>query len=140
MPKLGKLTPKQEAFALAYIETGNASEAYRRAYDAAGMKPEVVAVKASELLKNGKVTVRVQSLQAKHAERHDITVGSLTEMLKADRALARSLDQPSAAISATMGLAKLHGLIVDKAKLDADLRVSHEQALREIQALLGEGS
>jgi phage terminase small subunit len=26
------LTPKQEAFAQAYIETGNASEAYRRAY------------------------------------------------------------------------------------------------------------
>jgi len=26
------LTPKQEAFALAYVETGNASEAYHRAY------------------------------------------------------------------------------------------------------------
>jgi phage terminase small subunit len=25
------LTPKQEAFACAYVETGNASEAYRRA-------------------------------------------------------------------------------------------------------------
>ena len=29
------LTPKQEAFACAYVETGNASEAYRRAYDVA---------------------------------------------------------------------------------------------------------
>ena len=28
-----KLTPKQEAFILAYLETGNASEAYRRAYN-----------------------------------------------------------------------------------------------------------
>lgn len=43
-----KLTIKQEAFARAYVETGNASEAYRRAYDAARMKPEVIAVKASE--------------------------------------------------------------------------------------------
>ena len=33
------LTPKQEAFCLAYMETGNASEAYRRAYDADNMKP-----------------------------------------------------------------------------------------------------
>ena len=32
-----KLTPKQEAFVLAYIETGNASEAYRRAYNAENM-------------------------------------------------------------------------------------------------------
>ena len=28
-----ELTQKQEAFALAYVETGNAAEAYRRAYD-----------------------------------------------------------------------------------------------------------
>ena len=28
-----KLTPKQEAFCLAYLETGNASEAYRRCYN-----------------------------------------------------------------------------------------------------------
>ena len=27
------MTPKQELFAQAYIETGNASEAYKRAYD-----------------------------------------------------------------------------------------------------------
>ena len=29
-----RLTPKQEAFARGYFETGNAAEAYRRAYDA----------------------------------------------------------------------------------------------------------
>jgi phage terminase small subunit len=29
-----KLTPKQERFVQAYIETGNATEAYRQAYDA----------------------------------------------------------------------------------------------------------
>jgi len=35
-------TQKQENFCLAYIECGNASEAYRRAYDAEYMKPETV--------------------------------------------------------------------------------------------------
>ena len=34
-----KLTPKQEAFCYGYIETGNASEAYRKAYITAKMKP-----------------------------------------------------------------------------------------------------
>ena len=57
------LTPKQEAFARAYVETGNASEAYRRAYDADNMKPEVVKVKACELLKNGNVAVTVEALR-----------------------------------------------------------------------------
>jgi len=63
------LTPKQEAFCLAYLETGNASEAYRRAYDAANMKPEVISVKACELLKNGKVSVRIEELQSEVSER-----------------------------------------------------------------------
>ena len=33
-----KLTIKQEAFARAYVETGNASEAYSRAYNAENMQ------------------------------------------------------------------------------------------------------
>src|SRR5688572_29783725 len=103
------MTPKQEAFAQAYVETGNASEAYRRAYDAENMKPEVVSVKACELLKNGKVTVKVQQLQAKHAKRHDITIDRITEMLLEDRELARANTQSGAAVSASMGLAKIHG-------------------------------
>jgi phage terminase small subunit len=64
------LTPKQEAFVLAYIETGNASEAYRRAYPASkSWKPEVVHVKASELLSNGKVVVRVDEIRGKVADK-----------------------------------------------------------------------
>ena len=58
------MTPKQEAFCLAYVETGNASEAYRRAYDAARMKPGTVNRKAKELLDNGKITARVDELRS----------------------------------------------------------------------------
>lgn len=59
------LTPKQERFALEYFKTGNASEAYRIAYDAENMKPDVICVKASELLASGNVSVRVEQLRAK---------------------------------------------------------------------------
>jgi len=58
-----KLTPKQERFAQEYLATGNASEAYRRAYNAEKMKPAVVKVKACELLKNGNVAVTVEDLR-----------------------------------------------------------------------------
>ena len=130
------LTPKQDAFARAYVETGNASEAYRRAYDADNMRPEVVKVKACELLKNGNVAVTVEALQAKHAKRHDITVDRITEMLLEDRTLARNNDQPAAAVSAAMGIAKLHGLIIDKSKVEL---ATHEDALTELRKLAADG-
>lgn len=109
-----KLTPKQEKFCQTYIETGNASEAYRQAYNTENMKPETVSVKASELLKNGKITVRVEALQSAHQKRHDVTVDSLTVELDEARIAALKSDQNSAAVGATMGKAKLHGLINDK--------------------------
>lgn len=57
-----RLTPKQETFCQEYIKCGNASEAYRKAYNTKNMKAETVNVKASELLKDGKITVRVREL------------------------------------------------------------------------------
>ncbi len=110
----GKLTQKQESFCLAYIETGNASEAYRRAYDAENCKPETIFKRASELLASGDVTGRVAELKAQAAERAIVSVLSLTQELEEARALAHSLGQPSAAVSASMGKAKLHGLLTDK--------------------------
>jgi len=108
------LTPKQEKFCQKYIELGNASEAYREAYNASRMKETTINRKAKELIDNGKITARTAELQAEHRDRHDITVDSLTDMLVKDRELARDLGNPSAAVSAVNGIAKLHGLSVDK--------------------------
>ena len=44
------LTPKREKFVQAYVETGNASEAYRRAFKADKMSDAAIAVEASRLL------------------------------------------------------------------------------------------
>ncbi len=104
------LTPKQEAFAIAYIETGNASEAYRLAYDAGNMKPDSVNRKAKELLDNGKITARIAKLQAVAVERHNITVDDLLIELQEAWEVARQSLNPAAMISATMGKAKLLGL------------------------------
>ncbi|MBS0242653.1 MAG: terminase small subunit [Proteobacteria bacterium] len=60
-----ELTAKQEAFAKAYVLSGNASEAYRSAYDAKAMAAKTVTEKASRLLANGKVRARVSALQGK---------------------------------------------------------------------------
>jgi phage terminase small subunit len=57
------LTPKQEEFVRAYVETSCASTAYRRAYNAENMKDNSIHVSACNVLKNPKVALRVEELQ-----------------------------------------------------------------------------
>ena len=110
------LTPKQEAFALAYIETGNASEAYRRSYDAARSKPEVIHVNACKLLASTKVAIRVEELRQAIVDRSQITVDDLIRELEEarDGALNARTPQNAAAVAATMGKAKLLGFLTDR--------------------------
>jgi hypothetical protein len=109
-----ELTPKQEKFAQKYIELGNAAEAYRIAYDAENMKPVTIRRKAAELLEHGKVSAHVRALREAQQERHMVTIDSITSELEESRKLATADRQHSAAINASLGKAKLHGLIVDK--------------------------
>lgn len=113
------LTQQQEAFAAAYVETGNGSKAYRMAYDVgADTKPETVWSNASRLLADSKVKARVKDLQAEARELLMVSVGTLTDELELAR--AKAMAEPkgaSAAVSATLGKAKLHGLLIEKAEL-----------------------
>ena len=129
------LTPKQEKFAQVYVQTSNASEAYRQAYDAQRMKPEVIAVKACELLKSGNVSVRVQELKAASVERHLMTVDDIIRELEEARIMASTGERPQAGamVAATMGKAKVLGLVVDKAEVKGNLAMTlydGEQAAR----------
>ena len=109
-----KLTPKQERFCQVYIETGNASEAYRQSYKTAKMKPETVNRTAKQLLDNRKIAARLDELREEHAKRHEITVDTLVAELEEARKLAFETDKAAAAVQATMGKAKLLGLVVEK--------------------------
>ena len=103
------MTIKQELFAQAYIETGNASEAYKRAYNTQA-NANTVNRKASQLLKHPEVIKLLADLQAIHRQRHKLTIDDLLQELEQSRLLALENIQCSAAISATMGKAKLLGL------------------------------
>lgn len=130
---------------MAYVETGNASEAYRRAYAAEKMKAEAIHVNASKLLSSAKVALRVKELHAKVVERHEITVDDLIRELEEARsiAMAGERQQPAAMVAASMGKAKLLGLIVDKAENKNDNRTTvlfdAEQVKRMAGALLRGG-
>jgi phage terminase small subunit len=110
------LTIKQERFCMVYVETGNASEAYRQAYNAENMKEASINVNASKLLTDAKIALRIKELKSGHTKRHELTIDDLVKQLEEARQVALTLENPqcSAAISATMGTAKLLGLVVDK--------------------------
>jgi phage terminase small subunit len=108
---MADITPKQEAFALAFLETGNAAEAYRRAYDVApDAKDGWLYVEACQLLDNPKVALRLKDLRAQ-AERLSIfNLSAAMAEFEEARELARASVNPSAMVAATTGKVKLFGL------------------------------
>jgi len=113
------LTPKQAAFCHAYLETGNASEAYRRAYDAGNMKQGTVGRKAQVVLNHAGVAAEIQRLKTRAAHEHDVTIASLMRELEEARQLALAKGQAAAAVTATMGKGKLAGVFSGKPDDDA---------------------
>lgn len=81
MKSTKRMTQKKEKFCFAYLETGNQSEAYRRAYRAENMKKETVTRKASELMRDGYVSARVKELQAEQRKRFAATTANTVEEL-----------------------------------------------------------
>ena len=75
------LTIKQENFVNVYLETGNASEAYRRAYSCSKMKDATINRKAVELMRKGKITARVNELQGELRKSSDIKKEAILEEL-----------------------------------------------------------
>jgi len=75
------LTPKQNKFIEVYIETGNASEAYRQAYNVKSMNENTINRNAHSLLYNNKIATRLDEIKAKNAERTQVTLEYLTNRL-----------------------------------------------------------
>lgn len=78
-----KLTIKQEKFCNIYLEVGNATEAYRQAYDCGNMKYDTIKRKAIELLKNGTITATIEEKRTSLNEESNIRKQDILEELKA---------------------------------------------------------
>ena len=121
------LTPKQEKFVQAYHKLGSQRKAYRAAYDAKNTSDRVADNKACGLLK---IRVRLAELQAKVAAKTEITVETITKMLASSYQKASSAGQHGPATQAAMGLAKVHGLIIDKSTVTV---TKHDEALDDLE-------
>lgn len=106
MPVLSN--PKHEAYAQALAKGKTQTEAY----EAAGYKGDRTA--ASRLATNVNVQSRVAELQSRAAAKAVVTIEDIARQLDEDREFARSVGSAAASVAATMGKAKVLGLIVDK--------------------------
>ena len=105
------LTEKQEAFCLAFFETGNAAEAYRRSYDVAeDAKNSWIYVEACQLLDNPKIALRLQDLRDQAARLSIYTVRDALDEYDEARQIAKQEKNPSAIVAAVSGKVKLLGL------------------------------
>ena len=112
------LTPKQEKFAQEYVALGNASEAYRRSYNVKPTtKDKSVHENASRLLNDVMVSSRVQQIKASIVQRHELTIDDILDELEEAREMGKITQQSSSMVSASMGKAKLLGLIVDRKEI-----------------------
>lgn len=131
------LTHKQEMFCIAYVETGNASEAYRRAYDCKGSNEATINRTAKETLDNPKITARIQELRKPAVERAQITLEQHLNDLKRLRDAAEASEKFGPAIQAEVSRGKASGLYVEQIKHSGDITVLTEeqrkQRIKELQ-------
>ena len=112
-----ELTPKQEAFCLAYLETGNASEAYRRAGYSPGMADKTVNEAASRLLRASKVLARLEELRRPAVKAAQITLESHLTRLEELSKAAQASAQFGAAITAEIARGKASGVHVERSEI-----------------------
>ena len=108
---MGKMTIKQENFITAYIETGNATKAYRVAYNADKMKDTTVNSRAYDLLKSSEITDRIDQLKEELSKK---ALWSIEEAIQALKGVLANPDKATDIIGAVKELNAMHGFNAPK--------------------------
>lgn len=104
-------SPKHEMFAQELAKGKTQLEAY----ETAGYSPHDS--NAAKLAGTPEIQARVSEIIGRGAEIAAVTVASIVQELEEARDLAKEVKQPSALVQASMGKAKVAGLLVDKSEL-----------------------
>ena len=117
-----KLTNKQQAFVNEYLIDKNGTQAAIRA----GYSPKTAQEIASENLLKPIIKKAVEEGLLRAQKRTEITVDDLVKELDENRAIALACENPQtgAANQATLGKAKLLGLVIDKVQQEGSLNVT----------------
>lgn len=99
---------------MVYLETGNASEAYRQSYDVSKTKDESIHRLAHAVLRNVKVSSRLAELRAPVRERAQMTLENHLQRLLDLSKAAEQEGQFGAAITAEVSRGKVCGFYVER--------------------------
>jgi len=121
------LTPKREKFCQEYVRIGNASAAYRAAYDASKMAMTTIHKKASELLSKGEVRGRIEEIRKSVAKVSELdTARILNEISRLLSSDVRSLFHPDGRLKLPHELDDDTAAAVASVKIDADGKVEYK--------------
>lgn len=118
-----KLTIKQERFCVAYIELGNATEAYCVAYDAENMARTTINRKAKVLLDNPKIQARLKL----HVQEISITAHEVLKSIQRIAAKAEEQKRYGESLKGLELLGKHLQLFTDKQVVEGDFTISWEK-------------
>lgn len=127
--KLPRLTYKQQKFVMRYIQNGgNASEAYRYAYDCSKMSDKAINVEASKMLKNPNITLWIEHYQKNvqdfiNEEIMYSTNDAFQELEELQQKSMTSSKTFNIAMKAIENKCKLKGLFTDKVEVSGGATV-----------------
>lgn len=125
MSKAKTLTPKQQRynrFVSEMLVDGNVT----RSAKAAGYSEKTAYSQGHRLLKNVEIANAIKAGQKDIAKRNELTIDDIIKELEEARTAALTAESPqsSAAVAATMGKAKVLGMLVDKSEVKNEGNIS----------------
>lgn len=122
------LTAKEEKFCMNIVKGMTQIDAYKNSYDAKNMKDDTIYVRASELIKKSKISVRIEELREKASNKAIMTAIRRKEWLTQQiEDLNNNLGDRLKAIDI---LNKMSGEYVTK--VQGEVNLSYENAIKEV--------
>lgn len=115
-----KLTAKQARFKDEYLIDNNATQAAIRA----GYSKKTAKSQGQRLLTNVDIAAAIKVGQKDIAKRNGLTIDDILDELEEARKIAKEEGKGAPMVAASMGKAKLLGLIVDKAETKTEGNIS----------------
>ncbi len=124
------MSPKQQRFVEEYLVDHNATQAAIRA----GYSPKTAYSIGWENLRKPEIAAAIAAGEARLRRKTEVSIRSMTEEMRENRDLAVANGQAAAAQQASMGIAKLHGLLVER----TEVKTTSEMSLSEVRARIKE--
>jgi phage terminase small subunit len=125
---------KQHKFVDEYINTGNASESYRRSYDCKNSTNRTIQINASKLLNNTMVALAIKREKERLSRSSRLGSKDIEDNLFSIFERSLETDQLNTARACMMDIAKLNGLIIQKQEQQINTTVNHVSLLEAVKA------